>query len=380
MTIFPTYITCDKAPAAAAERLAGGQDRGQAAGRDPAARLHHAASTPRARRSRRRCTTASIARSRGTARRRGARRTSSWRSRSRPWSSTPARRKTVSFAVAAATAQRGQRLSVRVPLHQRRRQRRVRRRCSTPPIAPKGERSGRRQPGRLEGRAGRDASSAKAQKAEVTELLRRPWLEIKDAEPDGNFAEFKLAWDENYLYVAARVNDPTPQKRLPPHGRPRRERLLPHQGRRDQRSPYKEFLAKHPGPELRRSALRVALQPREPRPSGAAGDSVPPRPAAHRLDVADDWHDLAPTTDKVPYGFHAVPDTDYEYALYLCRAGRASCGGSWPPACRDARFPARAPRPADAPARCPAPSTWSSCDGNDLHLRDGHSARRNWPN
>ena len=29
---------------------------------------------------------------------------------------------------------------------------------------------------------------AKAQKAEPTELLRRPWLEIKDAEPQGNFA------------------------------------------------------------------------------------------------------------------------------------------------------------------------------------------------
>ena len=52
---------------------------------------------------------------------------------------------------------------------------------------------------------------AKAQKAEVTELLRRPWLAIKDAEPQGNFAQFKLAWDENYLYVAALVNDPTPQ-------------------------------------------------------------------------------------------------------------------------------------------------------------------------
>ncbi len=37
----------------------------------------------------------------------------------------------------------------------------------------------------------------------------------------------------------------------------------------------------------------------------------------------DDWHDLEPTTDKVPYGFHAVPDTDYEYALYLCQGGKS---------------------------------------------------------
>jgi hypothetical protein len=39
------------------------------------------------------------------------------------------------------------------------------------------------------------------------------------------------------------------------------------------------------------------------------------------LDVADDWHDLAPTTDHVPLGFHAVPDTDYEYAVYMTSGG-----------------------------------------------------------
>ena len=41
------------------------------------------------------------------------------------------------------------------------------------------------------------------------------------------------------------------------------------------------------------------------------------------LDVTDGWHDLAPTTDKVPYGFHAVPDSDYEYSLYLCSDGKS---------------------------------------------------------
>ena len=39
------------------------------------------------------------------------------------------------------------------------------------------------------------------------------------------------------------------------------------------------------------------------------------------LDVADDWHDLTSTTDRVPCGFHAVPDTDYEYAAYLTSGG-----------------------------------------------------------
>ena len=39
------------------------------------------------------------------------------------------------------------------------------------------------------------------------------------------------------------------------------------------------------------------------------------------LDVTDDWHDLTSTADRVPVGFHAVPDTDYEYALYYCQGG-----------------------------------------------------------
>jgi hypothetical protein len=162
---------------------------------------------------------------------------------------------------------------------------------------------------------------AKAQKAEVTELLRRPWLQIKDAEPQGNFAQFKLAWDERYLYVAALVNDPTPQdKGLAPMAG-RNDDLYFHTKASDEQTPYKEFLAKRPG----RSFAEVPYVWRH-NPEGPDHPSLPTIPFRRdrlhiALDVADDWHDLTPTTDCVPCGFHAVPDTDYEYAAYLTSGG-----------------------------------------------------------
>src|SRR5262249_44669857 len=33
------------------------------------------------------------------------------------------------------------------------------------------------------------------QAKDTAELLRRPWLDLKDKHPDGNLMEFKLAWD-----------------------------------------------------------------------------------------------------------------------------------------------------------------------------------------
>ena len=162
---------------------------------------------------------------------------------------------------------------------------------------------------------------AKAQKAELTELLRRPWLQIKDAEPQGNFAQFKLAWDENYLYVAALVNDPTPQEKglAPMTGR--NEDLYFHSRASDQQSPYKEFLAKRPGRSFAEVPYVWRYNPESP--DHPALPAVPFRRDRLQiaLDVTDDWHDMTPDTDRVPYGFHAVPDTDYEYSLYLTNQG-----------------------------------------------------------
>jgi hypothetical protein len=162
---------------------------------------------------------------------------------------------------------------------------------------------------------------AKAQRAEPTELLRRPWLSIKDAEPQGNFAQFKLAWDENYLYVAALVNDPTPQEKglAPMAGR--NKDLYFHSQASDRQSPYKEFLSKRPGRSFAEVPYVWRYNPESP--DHPALPAIPfRRDRLHvALDVTGDWHDLAPDTDRVPYGFHAVPDTDYEYALYLTNQG-----------------------------------------------------------
>lgn len=156
---------------------------------------------------------------------------------------------------------------------------------------------------------------AKGEKAEITELLRRPWLELRDKAPDGSFAEFKLAWDERFLYLAARVNDPTPQSDLPSFAA-RDENAFFHSAASDQREPYKKFLEKHPGRSFAEVPYVYCNPPEAFIPFR--------RDRLHvALDVTDDWHDLAPTTDRVPYGFHAVPDTDYEYSLYLCEGGKS---------------------------------------------------------
>jgi len=158
---------------------------------------------------------------------------------------------------------------------------------------------------------------AKAQKAEVSESLRRPWLELKDKQPDGSFAEVKLAWDEEFLYVCARVNDKTPQT-----GKPRQEGLDPnsffHTAADDTLPHYKEFLQKHAGHSFGEVPYVYARNP-EP-PLGFRGDRL-----QIGLDVTPDWHDLTPDTSRVPYGFHAVPDTDYEYSVYLCADGKSEC-------------------------------------------------------
>ena len=39
------------------------------------------------------------------------------------------------------------------------------------------------------------------------------------------------------------------------------------------------------------------------------------------FDLVEGWHDMDGDADRVPIGFHAVPDTDYEFSLYGC-AGR----------------------------------------------------------
>ena len=44
---------------------------------------------------------------------------------------------------------------------------------------------------------------AKAQKVDATARAWMPFLEMKDKQPDGSFAELKMAWDEQNIYLCS---------------------------------------------------------------------------------------------------------------------------------------------------------------------------------
>ena len=160
---------------------------------------------------------------------------------------------------------------------------------------------------------------AGAEKMDPTELMRRPWLAQAAKQPDGTFGELKLAWDDNYLYIAGRVNDPTQDKLPRMEGRD--ENQFFHTKADDDVEPYKSFIEKYrvATKDATRSFGEVPYVYRK-----SPEYQIPFRRDRLQigLDVTDDWHDLTPDTDKVPYGFHTVPDTDYEYSMYLCDDGK----------------------------------------------------------
>jgi len=156
---------------------------------------------------------------------------------------------------------------------------------------------------------------AKAEKVDSAELLRRPWLEVKEKQPDGTFGEVKLAWDGKFLYVAALVNDPTDEK-APIRMEGRDENSYFHTKADDELPQFKKFLEKFPNRSMAEAPYVYARSPE-------AGIPFRRDRLQIALDVTADWHDLKPTTDRLPCGFHAVPDTDYEYSLYLCKDGKS---------------------------------------------------------
>jgi len=208
---------------------------------------------------------------------------------------------------------------------------------------------------------------AKLQKIDPTAQVWRPFLEFKDAQPDGSFAEVKLAWDEQSLYVAARVNDPTD---YPGHQRLEKwdedqyfrsakddqicERLRPYEKfvRANLRDPktaaalksdpqwaaYQEFLKGDPEAKLalESTAARVYFEAKARNPAATFADAtyvykrVPWNESPWSgdtlqlgFDVIEGYahHKLKSDEDRVPVGFHAMPDTDYEYAAYSCLDG-----------------------------------------------------------
>ena len=88
----------------------------------------------------------------------------------------------------------------------------------------------------------------------------------------------------------------------------------------DEREPYKNWLAKNaPGRSFAEVPYVYADSPEKP-----LQPYLPTLPFRRdRLqvgfDVTDGWHGMDGDSDWVPYGFHAVPDTDYEFSLYGSR-------------------------------------------------------------
>ncbi|MBM4031052.1 MAG: hypothetical protein FJ291_04620 [Planctomycetes bacterium] len=209
---------------------------------------------------------------------------------------------------------------------------------------------------------------AQRQKADATLEAWMPFLKVKDAEPDGSFAEVKLAWDDQFLYVAARVLD---QSDYPGHQRLETwdeeqyfrsakddaicERLRPYRkfvlaNMRDKKveekmkadpewADYQKLI--EGDPELKHAvtsnAASVYFQAKDRNPKATFADAyyvykkVPwgDQPWAGDnlqlgFDFLPDYHyNMKLDTDKVPWGFHAMPDTDFEFSAYQCTDGKS---------------------------------------------------------
>ncbi len=209
---------------------------------------------------------------------------------------------------------------------------------------------------------------AKLQKVDPTERAWMPFLKARDARPDGSFAEVKLAWDDRFLYLAASVNDPTDyagHQRLQ-HGKWEEDQYF--RSAADDRvcerlRPFEKFVtadmrrkevaekleADPKWPEYRRllandadanaavqtGAARAYIESRRRDPNASFADArhvykkVPwtefpwsGDTFQFSLDLIDGYFfNMKPDTDRVPYGFHAMPDADYEYAAYACTDG-----------------------------------------------------------
>ncbi len=155
----------------------------------------------------------------------------------------------------------------------------------------------------------------KDKKLSQDELAREPWLRLKKQLPPGAaFAELKLAWDTNYVYIAAQVSDSTPQTdKVRMEGRD--EDAYFHSTASDKQEPWKSWLEKNAKGQ---SFAQVPyIYKKKPFDNSYTGDQL-----QLAFNVTEGLHQgMAKVTD-VPWGFHAVPDADYEFCAYLCADGK----------------------------------------------------------
>lgn len=159
-----------------------------------------------------------------------------------------------------------------------------------------------------------------------SELLRRPWLDVSQDNPDATIGECKMAWDKDYLYFAANVRDTSPEKH-PFRFSTRDENSYFHSKASDSEEPYRSFIeAKRIS--LKKPDLSFADFPYVYRRSPEAGVPFRRDRLQIALDVTPGWHDMKGDT-KVPVGFHAFPDTDYEYSVYFVDDGQNGNSEVW---------------------------------------------------
>ena len=208
---------------------------------------------------------------------------------------------------------------------------------------------------------------AALQKVDTTQAAWMPFVEARDKQPDGSFAEVKLAWDDEFLYVAARVNDPSDGpghqrlqtwdedqyfhsakddaicEALRPYEKFVRANLRDEKTRKEMEAApewaaYQKLLKENPGAKwaAETNAARVYFEAKARNPQATFADAsyvynrVPWNEgpwAGDTLQVGFDpipgykHHALKTDEDRVPEGFHAMPDTDFEYAAYACADG-----------------------------------------------------------
>ncbi len=209
---------------------------------------------------------------------------------------------------------------------------------------------------------------ATAKKADATLQAWQPFNKFVEQQPDGSYAELKAAYDDKFFYIAARVYDPAPQT---PHVRLAtwdQDQYFYSSKDNEFCESLSEYKSCFYNPTDSQSEQRAHADPKWPaleklaqsRPEilGALksgmlsfywsrkGGNTPidwsKAPHVYKKDFAPDspyngnglqfafnvvpgyeGHDLVVDTDRVTDGFHAMPDTDYEYAAYACTDGKA---------------------------------------------------------
>ncbi len=208
---------------------------------------------------------------------------------------------------------------------------------------------------------------ASAKKADATLQAWQPFNKFVEQQPDGSYAELKAAYDDKFFYIAARVNDPTGAAAHVRLGKWDQDQYFYSSRDNAMCESLADYLkcfmvdlnnagdmqrahADPKWPEFERimntrpevagafksSMLRFYWEHKN---SGRPIDFTK-APHVYKKDFAPDSpydgnslqfafdiipgyenHDLVTDTDRLTTGFHAMPDTDYEYAAYACTDG-----------------------------------------------------------